>query len=469
MAPGAEVLLPEQRVQLPRSIGHWALLPLVLLPPAAVLGFFAWGSCGSNSSLKEGQTLHVISDQQLLKKIQAGSGCDPCAAAGQAVTVVRVPESWEYVLVRLPSGEELSLAPEALGLWCGPGWQVGGLVTAVMSCASFLICGPIAALLVAGNQSLRRELQASLEAGHTEVYHLVLSGRAAEQFSRMVYGPGGTRREKILALFPWLDFGSPLVIYICIAAIPGCRLQLCITAAAMVALVLLARIGLWLHCTLRYLRRASPEQTAEISICGFPQSQRPKVCIIYDQQMLVCFNVGNLPAVLPANMISMPALSFLARMQLVACHEVRGDDTSPIIGWNLKVGYCVWSENKWVARWKAFPVDPARLHELQRWLTQHRQLFRFQGVALRSEEVIDQRQVRLPLQAEEIEDGLPEALTQTRVFTLGRCLWGPTGAQPGGARRGSGGGPLLPRGHAPGEAGPSGEDRSARWPDVGQS
>ena len=92
-----------------------------------------------------------------------------------------------------------------------------------------------------------------------------------------------------------------------IAAIPGCRLQLCITAAAMVALVLLARIGLWLHCTLRYLRRASPEQTAEISICGFPQSQRPKVCIIYDQQMLVCFNVGNLPAVLPANMISMPA------------------------------------------------------------------------------------------------------------------------------------------------------------------
>ena len=34
------------------------------------------------------------------------------------------------------------------------------------------------------------------------------------------------------------------------------------------------------------------------------------------------------------------ALSFLARMQLVACHEVRGDDTSPIIGWNLKVGYC---------------------------------------------------------------------------------------------------------------------------------
>ena len=42
----------EQRVQLPRSIGHWALLPLVLLPPAAVLGFFAWGSCGSNSSLK---------------------------------------------------------------------------------------------------------------------------------------------------------------------------------------------------------------------------------------------------------------------------------------------------------------------------------------------------------------------------------------------------------------------------------
>ena len=41
---------------------------------------------------------------------QAGSGCDPCAAAGQAVTVVRVPESWEYVLVRPGewSGERVS-------------------------------------------------------------------------------------------------------------------------------------------------------------------------------------------------------------------------------------------------------------------------------------------------------------------------------------------------------------------------
>ena len=355
MAAG-EVLLPEQHVRLPRSIGYWALLPLVLLPTVAVLGFFAWGSCGFNTSA--GQTLQVISDQGLLRKMQEGIGCEEAcrAAAGQVVTVLRFSASWDYVVVRLPSGVELDLAPEALGLWCGPGWQVGGLVAAAMSCGCLVICGPIVALLVMSYQRLRRELQANLQDGHAEVYHMVLSGRAAQHFSTMVYGPGGTRRAKIFMLFPFLDFGSPFVIYICIVFIPDARLALCIAAASMIASVLLVRIGLCLYCVIRYARRASPEQTAEISICAFPRNQRPKVCIIYDQQMLVCFNIGDLPAVLPANTISMTVVSFLARTQLISCHEVRGDDASPIVGWNLKVAYCVWAENKWVTHWKSFSL-----------------------------------------------------------------------------------------------------------------
>merc|ERR1712232_10989 len=73
----------------------------------------------------------------------------------------------------------------------------------------------------------------------------------------------------------------------------------------------------------------------------------------------------------------------LVKSQLVAQRQDSADETSPIIGWSLRLLHASMKNDNWEPVSHLFPVDPGQVHAFQQWLSNAPQLerFRFCGTA----------------------------------------------------------------------------------------
>ena len=418
---------------------------IIFFIPFAAMEVFARSNCGSSTwQSLPGKELHVISDVERFQKLQRAYGLGDSKedlAVGQLAKVIstRAENYGEYYVEVRIGVEDLKLAPPCFEeLWCSDGLLLTSNVIFAVALILFLL------VFLTNVSEYRHQVQRhktiaeSLANNSGEIYRMIVSGQAAEHLTRVIYGPNSKLRWMAFKFFPFVELGLLVLVCLCLTFVPTFRMLYAIAFSALAtglvvfAIVVSLRFCLWFFCVIKYARRASSDQTFEITFCSMPEVEA--VCVIYKRFIFWFCNVGTI-----ADHIAMPRRNamILARTQLLAHHRDPEDDTSPIMGWSLKVCYGRYFKKPppqyrlgccgfdpisgWHALHKEFPVDPAQIHDFQRWLADpsRRNWFRYEGVAL-------QAQHALPWNLERLRDPLrrpdqlvePEELQLTKVFSL---------------------------------------------------
>lgn len=437
-----------------RRIKMSMVITLIVMIPISVAYGFMNMNCGDAGlkALKQEEHLHVIDDLDRLNKFQSLYGleslpkvCEPLLGQIVEVTAASLGDyGYYYVSVRSPGSttSECHMAPPCLTeLWCGRGAMIPtnlGMMLAVIVAIFVLVLG----ILDLKHQYFRQQqILESLGNNTAQIYRMIVSGRAARHLTHVTYGPNSLLRWMAFKNCPWVELAFLVIFYLIIVVNPNVRMTVVIefspmlTAIIPFALILCLRFGLWIFCVIKYSRRAAAEQTFDIAFCTVPENHA--VCVIYRRFIYWFCNIGNLPlGQPPPNMnVAYRKPMVLVRSQLLAHRSDPDNDESAIVGWSLKM--CCGNYNRsrrgvtvffngWSALWREFPVDPARIHDLQRWLMDpiHRDLFRYEGVALRATEILpwDNDRLHDPLrQPHELE--VPQSMQLTKVFSL-RCVDG---------------------------------------------
>lgn len=402
-------------------------------------------------ALKPGQHVHVIADLDRLKKLQdlygLGSCEDACALVGQTVEVAgnvslggyRAYYGNYWISVRAPGSQlEVHLAPPCLTeLWCGKAATAAANLWMLAALCLFLWVMIHGAFEIKHQRARQQQILEGLGNNTAQIYEMNVSGKASGELTRVTYGPNSRLRWMAFKLCPWIDLSCLVLVYLSIRFSPTFRMFCLVafspvlTATIPLVVMLCLRAVLWLCCVIKYWSRARAVETSDIALCAL--SELDAFCVIYRRCIYWFCNVGNVPEERPhiANTAYRKPM-ILVRSQLLAHHSHPDDDTTPITGWSLKVCYGSFFQQArgsirflnlclagWSASYQDFPVDPARIHDLQHWLMDRRDLFRYEGVALRATDVLPWDRIHDQLrQADELQ--VPEAMQLTRVLTL-RC------------------------------------------------
>eukprot|EP00438_Fugacium_kawagutii_P014567 Skav232310 [mRNA] locus=scaffold882:682917:684446:- [translate_table: standard] len=430
-----------------------AVLALIPVVAAYIPSNQLCGDAGLQA-LKSGQQLHVIADLDKLNKLQDLYGLGPCDDAcelvGQTVEFagnISLDGYGAYwVSVRGPGSLlEVHLAPPCLTeLWCGKVAKSACNLGMVAAACLFLFVMIHGAFEIMHQKARQQQILEGLGNNTAQIYEMIVSGRASGELTRVTYGPNSRLRWMAFKLCPWIDLLCLVLVYLSITFSPVFRMFCLVafspvlTASIPLVVLLCLRAVLWLCCVIKYWRRATAMETSDIALCALRELDA--FCVIYRHYIYWFCNIGNVPEERPhvANTAYRKPM-ILVRSQLLAHHSHPDDDQTPITGWSFKVCYGRWFPRArghsnpfllcgfcmagWKAFYKDFPVDPARLHDLQRWLMDptRRELFRYEGVALSATDVLPWDKGRIHDQLRHADEmPVPEAMQLTRVLTL-RC------------------------------------------------
>ncbi|CAE7037666.1 unnamed protein product [Symbiodinium natans] len=258
------------------------------------------------------------------------------------------------------------------------------LFTAVFTTAGLLvICGP--PLLVHLIFDLRekersfREMQLELDAGQCQVYSMALSGTRWQQFATTNLHMGSALAW---LLFPWADLPLPTLFWVWGFAAERTIGSLTIGTFILLFTVAL-RIVIRIHASWRFHGRMAKTHV-ELHICAAPVANL--VSIVCDGRAYFYHNIGDLPQ--QGRPVGMRRRSLaLAFTQLTTLPEPTFEGGP--LGWYLNIisgeydSKDAYGPYGWSAHSQGFPVDHARVHDLQSWLTdpERLKLFRCVGAA----------------------------------------------------------------------------------------
>ena len=174
---------------------------IILFIPFAAMEVFAHSNCGSSvfQSLP-GKELHVISNVERFQKLQRAYGLGDSKedlAVGQLATVISTrAESYGDYYVEVHIGvENLKVAPPCFEeLWCSDGLLLTSNVIFAVALILFLL------VFLTNVSEWRHQVQRhktiaeSLANNSGEIYRMIVSGRAAEHLTRVIYGPNSKLR-----------------------------------------------------------------------------------------------------------------------------------------------------------------------------------------------------------------------------------------------------------------------------------
>lgn len=398
-------------------------------------GIVAGAKCGgSNRSLislvKVGDTLHVISNLDSLRKAQEESKgtCDlSCQQlCGKAVVVVGVwPESVTVALDGHPGVTLAGNSFEETRILCGNDSKVAGIITATMSGWLVLAYAPVMCCSFWKSHRAMASVKQYFDEHPQDVFRMTLSGAAAQHHAKMMWGPGGVRRKATWWCCPWLELMPPLSLYVYIAAVPGARRVLTVVALSLIGFVIMCRCLRHTYVVCKYYHRMSKKRTCDIAIARIIGDNDISLVVVFDGVLRRFFHVGNIYTD-PDNALALQ-VSALGVSQLVAHHEDPNDDTTAIVHWSLQVIYGEKGGETWSCHTEHFPVGLVGVHDFQRWLRQgeRQRHLRFVGEARARDQVSEPSletlfthyEERVPAvavedgNAEQVDDGGEHVLT----------------------------------------------------------
>ena len=301
------------------------LFAIILFIPFAAMELFANSNCGSSAlqSLPAGKELHVISNVERFQKLQLAYGLGDSKedlAVGQLATVISTrAESYGDYYVEVHIGvENLKLAPPCFEeLWCSDGLLLTSKVIFAVALILFLLVFLTNVSEWLHQVQRHKTIAESLANNSVEIHRMIVSGQAAEHLTRVIYGPNSKLRWMAFKFFPFVELGLLVLVYLCLTFVPTFRMLYAIafstlaTGLVVFAIVVSLRFCLWFFCVIKYARRASSDQTFEITFCSIPEVEA--VCVIYKRFIFWFCNVGTI-----ADHIAMPRNAMiLARTQLL--------------------------------------------------------------------------------------------------------------------------------------------------------